>query len=397
MEGPTPVSALIHAATMVTAGIFLIIRCSPLFEYNLFILNLITVLGALTTLFAATVGLVQNDIKKIIAYSTCSQLGYMVFICGTSNYSVGLFHLSNHAFFKALLFLGAGSVIHSLGNEQDIRKMGGLINLLPYTYVMMLIGSLSIAGFPFLSGFYSKDIILEVVYTKYTLNSLFAFWLGTLTAMLTAVYSFRLVYLVFLNKNNSYKRILKDIHELPGEMGISLGILCLGSIFTGYLFTDFFIGLGSDFFEDSIFILPQNMVMIDAEFIPHPIKMLPTGLALFGIYSSLFVYKYYEYYFISLLYKKYPNKFYKFLVQKWYFDFIYNELIGKPLLYIAYNIFFKIIDKGFLELLGPFGIMYITYSCTFYFKKLQTGYIYQYTFILLFFFFIILIFLELTQ
>lgn len=175
MEGPTPVSALIHAATMVTAGIFLIIRCSPLFEYSPIILNTIIIFGALTTLFAATVGLVQNDIKKIIAYSTCSQLGYMAFVCGTSNYSVGLFHLSNHAFFKALLFLGAGSVIHSLGNEQDIRKMGGLINLLPYTYSMMLIGSLSIAGFPFLSGFYSKDVILEVVYTKYTLNSLFAY------------------------------------------------------------------------------------------------------------------------------------------------------------------------------------------------------------------------------
>lgn len=175
MEGPTPVSALIHAATMVTAGIFLIIRCSPLFEYSLFILNLITIFGALTTIFAATVGLVQNDIKKIIAYSTCSQLGYMAFVCGTSNYSVGLFHLSNHAFFKALLFLSAGSIIHSLSNEQDIRKMGGLINLLPYTYAMMLAGSLSIAGFPFLSGFYSKDIILEVAYTKYTLNSLFAF------------------------------------------------------------------------------------------------------------------------------------------------------------------------------------------------------------------------------
>jgi NADH-ubiquinone oxidoreductase chain 5 len=175
MEGPTPVSALIHAATMVTAGIFLIIRCSPLFEYSPAILNVITILGALTSFFAATIGLVQNDIKKIIAYSTCSQLGYMAFICGTSNYSVALFHLSNHAFFKALLFLGAGSIIHSLNNEQDIRKMGGLINLLPYTYSMMLIGSLSIAGFPFLSGFYSKDIILELVYTKYTLNSLFSF------------------------------------------------------------------------------------------------------------------------------------------------------------------------------------------------------------------------------
>jgi NADH-ubiquinone oxidoreductase chain 5 len=175
MEGPTPVSALIHAATMVTAGIFLIIRCSPIFEYSPFVLNIITFIGALTAFFSATIGLVQNDIKKIIAYSTCSQLGYMTFVCGVSNYSTSLFHLSNHAFFKALLFLSAGSIIHGLGNEQDIRKMGGLINIMPFTYAMFLIGSLSLAGFPFLSGFYSKDIILELVFTKYTVTSTFAY------------------------------------------------------------------------------------------------------------------------------------------------------------------------------------------------------------------------------
>jgi NADH-ubiquinone oxidoreductase chain 5 len=175
MEGPTPVSALIHAATMVTAGIFLIIRCSPLFEYSPIVLNAITIIGGLTAFFAATIGLVQNDIKKIIAYSTCSQLGYMAFACGTSNYAASLFHLSNHAFFKALLFLGAGAVIHSLGNEQDIRKMGGLIQVMPFTYAMMLIGSLSLVGFPFLSGFYSKDVILELAFAKYTVDSLFTF------------------------------------------------------------------------------------------------------------------------------------------------------------------------------------------------------------------------------
>jgi NADH-ubiquinone oxidoreductase chain 5 len=172
-------------------------------------------MGAATAFFAATLGLVQNDIKKIIAYSTCSQLGYMAFICGTSNYSVGLFHLSNHAFFKALLFLGAGSVIHSLSNEQDIRKMGGLVNIIPFTYVMMLIGSLSLAGFPFLSGFYSKDVILELVFIKYTINSTFAYWLGTVTALFTAIYSFRLIYLVFLNNTNSYRFAIKNAHELP--------------------------------------------------------------------------------------------------------------------------------------------------------------------------------------
>jgi NADH-ubiquinone oxidoreductase chain 5 len=175
MEGPTPVSALIHAATMVTAGIFLIIRCSPLFEYTPLVLNLITIVGALTAFFAATIGLIQNDIKKIIAYSTCSQLGYMTFVCGLSNYSTGLFHLANHAFFKALLFLSAGSVIHGLSNEQDIRKMGGLFKLMPFTYALFLIGSLALAGFPFLSGFYSKDVILELAFTKYTIASTFAY------------------------------------------------------------------------------------------------------------------------------------------------------------------------------------------------------------------------------
>jgi NADH-ubiquinone oxidoreductase chain 5 len=316
MEGPTPVSALIHAATMVTAGIFLIIRCSPLFEYSPLILNVIIIVGALTTFFAATVGLVQNDIKKIIAYSTCSQLGYMAFVCGTSNYNVGLFHLTNHAFFKALLFLGAGSVIHSLGNEQDIRKMGGLVYLLPYTYSMMLIGSLSIVGFPFLSGFYSKDVILEVVYTQYTLSSLLAYWLGTLTALLTSIYSFRLIYLVFLNKNNSYKHIIKSTHELPIEMGISLAVLSLGSIFTGYLLRDCFVGIGSDFFEDSIFVLPQNMILIDSEFIPQYIKLLPTIFAMFGILVSLFINKHYENLLVILRYNPYSNILYKFLIQK---------------------------------------------------------------------------------
>jgi NADH-ubiquinone oxidoreductase chain 5 len=249
MEGPTPVSALIHAATMVTAGIFLIIRCSPLFEYSPKVLFIITLSGGLTAFFAATIGLVQNDIKKIIAYSTCSQLGYMAFVCGTSNYGVSLFHLSNHAFFKALLFLSAGAVIHGLGNEQDIRKMGGLTKVMPFTYSMMLIGSFSLAGFPFLSGFYSKDVILELVFTKYTVDSLFALWLGTITALFTAVYSFRLIYLVFLNKPSGYKAIMAGAHELPGVMAIPLGILSVGSIFTGYGCRDMFVGLGSSFFR----------------------------------------------------------------------------------------------------------------------------------------------------
>jgi NADH-ubiquinone oxidoreductase chain 5 len=290
MEGPTPVSALIHAATMVTAGIFLIIRCSPMFEYSPDVLKWITIVGALTAFFAATVGLVQNDIKKIIAYSTCSQLGYMTFICGLSHYSVSLFHLSNHAFFKALLFLSAGSIIHSLNNEQDIRKMGGLLQLMPFTYSMFLIGSLSLAGFPFLSGFYSKDVILEIAYTKYSIEGLFAFWLGSITAFFTALYSIRLLHYVFFSKPNGYKVIMLKVHEAPFLMALPLSALSILSIFSGYLTKDLFIGLGSDFFIDSIFIKPENLTIIDSEFIPFYIKLLPTTLSLLGSFLGLVVY-----------------------------------------------------------------------------------------------------------
>jgi len=205
MEGPTPVSALIHAATMVTAGVFLIIRCSSLFEYASNTLLIITIVGSLTAFFASTVGIVQNDIKKVIAYSTCSQLGYMIFACGVSAYNTSFFHLINHAFFKALLFLGSGIIIHALNNEQDMRRMGSLIKLLPYTYAVMFIGSLALAGFPYLSGFYSKDNILESSYANYELHSLFAYILGSFSAFFTAFYSIRLLFLSFLGSNNQFK------------------------------------------------------------------------------------------------------------------------------------------------------------------------------------------------
>src|ERR1700744_1430820 len=215
MEGPTPVSALIHAATMVTAGVFLIIKCSPLFEYVPTLLCIMTFVGALTAFFAGSIGLVQHDIKKVIAYSTCSQLGYMVLACGLSNYHISLFHLVNHAFFKALLFLSAGAIIHSLSNEQDMRKFGGLAKLLPFTSVMLLIGSLSLMGFPFLTGFYSKDLILELALTKYTIEGSFAYCLGLITAFFTSFYSFRVFYMTFIYKNNSFRTSIMHVHELP--------------------------------------------------------------------------------------------------------------------------------------------------------------------------------------
>jgi NADH-ubiquinone oxidoreductase chain 5 len=354
MEGPTPVSALIHAATMVTAGVFLIIKCSPIFEYAPTILTIITFVGALTAFFAATAGLVQNDIKKVIAYSTCSQLGYMVFACGLSNYHISFFHLVNHAFFKALLFLSAGAIIHSLSNEQDMRRYGGLLTLLPFTAIMLMIGSLSLMGLPFLTGFYSKDLILEVAYAKYTISGTFAYWLGLITAFFTSFYSYRGFYLTFLSKSNAYRKVAQNIHELPIRMAIALGTLALGSIFLGYLSKDLFVGLGTDFWNQSIFILPANNNQIEAEFIPHIYKLLPFFLSMLSIICANFLFEYNVPWSLPSRYNF--KKIYKFLSYKWYFDVIYNRVINIPLLQFAYFHIFTILDKGLLELVGPHGL-----------------------------------------
>jgi len=290
MEGPTPVSALIHAATMVTAGVFLIIRSSYLFEFSPLALNLVVLIGAGTAFFAATTGLFQNDLKKVIAYSTCSQLGYMVFACGLSSYEVGLFHLSNHAFFKALLFLGAGSVIHALADEQDLRKMGGLKNILPFSYSIMLIGSLALIGFPFLSGFYSKDVILELSFAKFTASGHFSFLLGTLAAFCTAFYSTRVLFLVFLSKPNGNKHVIYNAHEGSLALTAPLFILSLLSVFIGFLTKDLFIGAGTDFWGAAIWLLPENYLLTDVEFINTFFKTLPLLLTLLGSLAAFFIY-----------------------------------------------------------------------------------------------------------
>ena len=274
MEGPTPVSALIHAATLVTAGVFLVIRCSILFE-NSNILFVVALFGALTAFFASTVGLVQNDLKRVIAYSTCSQLGYMVFSAGLSNYSIAFFHLANHALFKALLFLSAGCVIHGLSDEQDLRKMGGLIRFLPTSYAMILIGSLALVGFPFLTGFYSKDAILEIAVAKHTTIGNFAHLLGCCAAFCTAFYSFRLVFLTFVNNTNTYKSYVPHIHDAPALMVVPLVVLAVGSIFWGFLSRDMIIGLGSTTFNSSIYNNNFNYNIIDSEFLPSVIKNIP--------------------------------------------------------------------------------------------------------------------------
>jgi NADH:ubiquinone oxidoreductase subunit 5 (subunit L)/multisubunit Na+/H+ antiporter MnhA subunit len=292
MEGPTPVSALIHAATMVTAGVFLIIRCSYLFEYSLDILLIIGIIGSLTCFFSATIGIVQNDIKKIIAFSTCSQLGYMIFSCGLSSYHISFFHLINHAFFKALLFLTSGIIIHAFNNEQDMRKMGGVLKLLPCSYSFMLIGSLALAGFPFLSGFYSKDIILEISYTKYKLVGLFSYFLGSLSAFFTAFYSMRLLLLTFFVKSNSFRYNLIKIHEGNKILIFFLLILVFGSLFSGYLFKDLFIGFGAIFFNNSINILGRNSINFEIEFLPLYIKLFPTFFSLTGFLLAFYFYQF---------------------------------------------------------------------------------------------------------
>jgi len=394
MEGPTPVSALIHAATMVTAGVFLLGRCSPIFEYAPISLMVVSFFGAFTCFFAASVGLVQNDLKRVIAYSTCSQLGYMVFACGLSNYSVGIFHLANHAFFKALLFLGAGSVIHAVSDEQDMRKMGGLKKLIPLTYSVMLIGSLSLMGFPFLTGFYSKDLILETAFAKFSLPGHFAYWLGSFGAFCTAFYSIRLLYLTFLNECNGYRSVFVNVHESPIRMSLPLFILVFPSIFIGYLTKDMIVGFGTNFWGNALFIFPNNLSLVDSEFISIYNKLLPLLLSFSGGFLSYFLYRYnliglYRFKISSL-----GRQIYTFLNRKWFFDKVYNEFINQNLLKFGYFTSYKSIDRGFIEMLGPYGLSNMIFERAFYLKNLQNGIVYQYILTILFsFIFIITVYL----
>jgi len=383
MEGPTPVSALIHAATMVTAGVFLIARSSPVYEYIPSVLNIITILGASTAFFAATVGLLQNDLKRVIAYSTCSQLGYMVFACGISNYSVGVFHLVNHAFFKALLFLGAGSVIHAVADEQDMRKMGGLKKLVPFTYSVMVVGSLALIGFPFLTGFYSKDVILEAAYGNYTVKGHYSYYLGTFGAFLTAFYSTRLIYLTFLCKPNGFRTVICKAFDSSYQICFALAILTIPSIFAGYYTKDMIIGLGTDFWGNSIFVLPENMNTVDSEFINHTFKILPVILSLLGVSTSFFVYTLSSNTLFRLKISYLGNKFYNFLNKKWFFDKIYTEYFGQFVFNFGYTISYKTIDRGIFEIFGPMGLSSIISRKAFYLQGLQTGYIYHYAFLIL--------------
>jgi hypothetical protein len=459
MEGPTPVSALIHAATMVTAGVFLIIRCSVMFEYADTVLFYMIILGGLTAFLGSTVGVLQYDIKKVIAYSTCSQLGYMIFSSGMSSYSVTLYHLTNHAFFKALLFLSAGVIIHAFSDEQDMRKYGNLRKLLPLVYLFILIGSLALCGFPFYAGWYSKDIIIETSFLNdIVISARFSYWLGASATFFTAFYSFRLLFLTFFNGTNSFKSYFINFHEPTKLSLVPLIILVFASIFSGYFLQNVFNLYFSSFFSNSIEILPRHSYTIEFEFLPVYIKLIPVFYSIFSFFlvffffhcynkrslfivedlsfnfyifkvrnslisqSPLFsfcvlqkVYNFYynknhnTYFRISLFFRVFifflwrifvyfyqlifflvrnfssiivlffyyiRYYFWVFYNKKWHFDMVYNLFVNKVILNSAYSIFFKLIDKGLLEILGPKGLNLFILKLSKYFEQFHIGNLY---------------------
>jgi NADH-ubiquinone oxidoreductase chain 5 len=357
MEGPTPVSALIHAATMVTAGVYLLMRSSPLIEYSSTVLVICLWLGAITTIFSSLIGLFQQDIKKVIAYSTMSQLGMMVIGIGLSCYNVALFHLINHAFYKALLFLGAGAVIHSVSDNQDFRKYGGLIAFLPLTYSVMLIASLSLLAIPFMTGFYSKDFILESSYGQFYLSSTIIYFIATIGAMFTTLYSAKVLYLTFLTNPNGPLINYKQIHEGDLFLNVPLIILAIFSIFFGYLTKDIFIGLGTNFFSDnSLFIHPNHEIMLDTEFaVPILFKLLPFILTvLLSIISIIFT-EFFPKLLINFKFSKLGYNIFSFFNQRFFIELIYNKYIVEFIFKLGGQTT-KILDKGSIELLGPYGL-----------------------------------------
>ena len=381
MEGPTPVSALIHAATMVTAGIFLVARCSPLFEMSPSILSFITIIGASTAFFAATVALVQNDIKRIVAYSTCSQLGYMFVALGSGAYQIAIFHLFTHAFFKALLFLGSGSVIHAVSDEQDIRKMGGLYKLIPFTWVVMLIGTLGLTGAPLMSGYYSKDGIIEAAFVSQTEGNLYAFYLLVLSALLTSFYSWRLIFLTFNGKSNISTEIFSKIHESPKVMLFPLFILSIFTIFSGVYFVDYFMYHDYQYlWQSSIYLSENNHVIESIHYVPKWVKYSPLVMMVIGLITAVIFY---------LLYPKVPkflssqfNPLYKFLLNKWYFDEIYEFIFVRNISRIG-NFLSNFGDKRIIDGLGPDGISLRVMDIAKQISRVQTGYIYHYAFAML--------------
>lgn len=380
MEGPTPVSALIHAATMVTAGVFMVARLSPLFELAPNAQTFVTLIGATTALFAATIGLVQNDIKRIVAYSTCSQLGYMFVAMGVGAYSVGIFHLFTHAFFKALLFLGSGSVIHAMHHEQDIRNMGGLKERIPFTYTVMVVGTLALTGFPLTAGYFSKDAIIEAAFVGKNPMALYAFTCVVAAALLTSFYSWRLVFKTFHGEPHDRKH-WKDAHESPMVMLIPLGVLALGSFAAGFPFKEVFAGHGIEhFFRGSLTFAKTNTVMEDMHHVPLVVALLPTAMMVVGFAISWFFYIKRPDIPVELARQHQPL--YQFLLNKWYFDELYEVIFVRPAKWLG-RALWKGGDGWLIDGFGPDGVSARVLDVTRSVVRLQTGYLYHYAFAML--------------
>ena len=376
MEGPTPVSALIHAATMVTAGVFLVARMSPLYEFATFTNLFITFIGAATAIFAASIALTQNDIKRVIAYSTCSQLGYMFFAAGVGAYNASIFHLTTHAFFKALLFLSAGSVIHAMHHEQDMRKMGGLFKKIPFTATMMWIGSLAIIGFPYLSGYYSKESILENAFYASNGIAYFAYLVGILTALLTAFYSWRLLFLTFHGENRSNNKTYDHAHESPLVMTVPLFILAIGSIFSGIFFADYFIGYYKKEFWDNAILLTES----SHKYLPLTQSLISKSAVAVGILVCVLIYSNNLNRAKNLSYNLDPL--YSLSKNKWYVDELYHKVFVLTFFKLA-NFFWKKGDEKTIDGLGPNGVSWIISKSSSYVSLFQSGYLFHYAFAML--------------
>ena len=377
MEGPTPVSALIHAATMVTAGVFLVARMSPLFEYAPAALEVVTIVGASTAFFAATIGCVQNDIKRVIAYSTCSQLGYMFFACGVGAYSAGIFHLMTHAWFKALLFLGSGSVIHAMSDEQDMRKMGGIWKHVKFTYAVMWIGTLALVAVPPFAGYYSKDLVLEAAYGAQTTVGQYAFIMGIAAAFLTAFYSGRLLFMTFHGEARADKHVMDHVHESPLVMTIPLAGLAVGAIFAGMVGYEVFVGEGRAMFWGNAIAVIGTDAIEAAHHVPAWVVWSPIVVTALGLGISFRMY-------ISRpdipsrLASQYPGV-YQFLLNKWYFDELYGAIFVRPAFALG-NLLWKRGDEGTIDRFGPDGISDSVITGAKRLGSIQTGYLYHYAF-----------------
>ena len=379
MEGPTPVSALIHAATMVTAGVYLLMRASPIIEYSSTVLILCLWIGGITTIFSSLIGLFQQDIKKVIAYSTMSQLGMMVIAVGLSSYNIALFHLVNHAFYKGLLFLGAGAVIHAVADNQDFRRYGGLLNFLPLTYTVMLIASLSLMAFPFMTGFYSKDFILESAYGQYKYSGIAIYFVATIGAVFTTLYSVKVLYLTFLSKPNGSVTSYTNLHESDIFMSLPVVVLALFSTFFGYMSKDIFIGLASGFFTDnSLFIHPLHEITLAAEFaVPLFFKILPLVVTLLFSVGFFIIFELLPLSIIYLKYTKLGYNLFSFFNLRFLVEYLYNRFITGFILKLGGQTS-KILDKGSVELLGPYGLEEGLLSLSKNLSKLDTGIVTSY-------------------